>query len=663
MSAKLILCDCSGSMSLDKDGIEAATGLKCSRIYNSLCTSQLEMAAKEMADGDVTIACGQEAAIFQDLAIELDAPNVSTLDIRDRAGWSDGGENITPKIAALVAENALIPPPQRTMDVESLGSCLVMGKSDIAIEAAKKLSLNLDVTCVVTDAENQIPETQRSFDLYAGSLKSAAGSLGRFSVTFDGLRALEPSGRGAVSFGNARDGGSSECDVILDLSGNTPAFPAPQKRDGYLRADPGNPLAVADAIFEASQMAGTFEKPLYVSFEANLCAHSRAGQNGCDRCLNVCPTGAILANGDHVEINPNICAGCGSCAALCPSGAITYQDPPVEFLVKRINTLAETYQNAGGELPALLVHDATVGRDLIAYAARFERGLPAHVIPLEVSNLEGFGHAENLSALSAGFASVVILTGVQNDLDALQSEQGITNAILTGLNATEDRLNILELSDPEQLCDWLYADAAVAPLNGSSVLPLGNRRTIARSAVKSIAARQAIGTTAIPLPAGAPYGAVVVDTDACTLCLSCASLCPSGALTDSPDKPQLRFQQDACLQCGICASTCPENAISLLPQLDYSEAAFDQNVVNEEDPYECISCGTPFGVKSTIETIVAKLEGINPMFTDSDNANLIRMCDDCRIAAQYHQDSAPMAGKERPRVRTTDDYLNGKKPN
>jgi hypothetical protein len=53
------------------------------------------------------------------------------------------------------------------------------------------------------------------------------------------------------------------------------------------------------------------------------------------------------------------------------------------------------------------------------------------------------------------------------------------------------------------------------------------------------------------------------------------------------------------------------------------------------------------------------------MFTNSDNTRLIRMCDDCRVKAQYHDQGAPFAFGARPKVRTTDDYLREReeKPN
>ena len=43
--------------------------------------------------------------------------------------------------------------------------------------------------------------------------------------------------------------------------------------------------------------------------------------------------------------------------------------------------------------------------------------------------------------------------------------------------------------------------------------------------------------------AGAPYGAVVVDKQKCTMCLACVGACPEGALLDAKDKPQLQVHR------------------------------------------------------------------------------------------------------------------------
>lgn len=645
MAKHLILCDCLGSQTIDAARIDQATGLRCSRVHTALCTRQIDAAAEAIAAGDAVIACTQEAARFTELAEDLDAPAPLFVDIRDRAGWGDGSD-ATAKMSALVAEALIAPPATKTLDVVSEGACLILGRSDVALPAAERLAGTLAVTVLLSDAGT--PPLDRRIQTIRGRLRKASGTLGAFSVQIDALQQTEPGGRGDPGLTAPRDGATSTCDIILDLTGGMPLFPAPHKRDGYLRADPGDPAAVARAVFEAAQHVGTFEKPLYLSVQDHLCAHSRAGKVGCTRCLDICPTGAIRPDGDHIAIDPLVCAGCGACSALCPSGAITYDAPPVGHVLTRVRVLAETYLAAGGTAPRLLVHDIDHGTEMIALAARYGRGLPADVLPLAVEALAGFGHAEMLAALALGFAGVDLLAAPRTEQDPITAEIALAAAM-----GGADRLRLIDVADPETLSDLLYADRP-APLAISPVLPMGSRRQIARLAAKALLPD---ATAPVPLPAGAPYGAVLVDTDACTLCLACASLCPSGALLDNPDKPQLRFQEDACLQCGLCANVCPEQAITLQPQFDPTDAAFGQRVLNEEEPFACIECGAEFGVRSSIEKIMDKLAGKHPMFADTTAGRLIQMCDDCRVKAQYHSTNNPFAAGERPRVRTTDDYL------
>ena len=57
------------------------------------------------------------------------------------------------------------------------------------------------------------------------------------------------------------------------------------------------------------------------------------------------------------------------------------------------------------------------------------------------------------------------------------------------------------------------------------------------------------------LPAHAPFGAVEIDTPGCTLCLSCVAACPTGALSDDPNRPMLRFSEEACVQSGLSSAS------------------------------------------------------------------------------------------------------------
>ena len=649
MTKRLVLCSCEGSQAIDAQALAQATGFSCSKVYSSLCYSQQDSAAKELSHENVLIACGQEIDFFQDLAEELEANEPDFIDLRDRAGWSVDEKSKTPKMVALLADAQMDLNQQKSLDVISHGACFIFGEPEAVLRAAESLKDQLALTLLFENLDDAPDD--RSFDVMLGSLRKVSGALGGFQIEVDQAQFLIPSGKGAYKYGPPKDGGQADCDIVLDLSGAAPKVAAPDKREGYLRADPKDPIAVARAILEAGQLIGTFEKPLYVKVEEHLCAHSRAETIACSNCLNICPTGAITPQGEHVVIDPMICAGCGACSAVCPSGAISYDAPSPELMFLRLRTLSEAYRSAGGVDPSLLVVDDGLGSDMLRASARYFGGLPADSIPLTLGAVSTFGHAEIAAAFACGFASVDILLTPGSERDAFEREIPLAEAI-----CGPGKIRLLEESDPEALSDVLFDRT---PQKGliDTIIPMGSRRQVTRTAAQAIHDKDTI----LPLPANAPYGAVLVNTDTCTLCLSCVSLCPSGALADNPDKPELRFQEDACLQCGLCANICPEKAIVLKPQLNLTDTALSQVILNEEDPFACIECGALFGVKSTVERILEKLSGKHAMFASEKAAQMIQMCDKCRVGAQFHIENNPFAGDSRPKVRTTEDYLSKRK--
>src|SRR5205807_5163975 len=167
-----------------------------------------------------------------------------------------------------------------------------------ALEAAKLLAEHLDVTVLITRPKDLAPPRVTDFPVVQGTIRSARGHLGAFELTVDDYAAPAPSSRNALTFGAARNGAVSHCDLVLDLSGGAPLFPAHDLRDGYLRADPADPVAVLAAVLKARDLVGGFDKPRYITFTEDLCAHSRSKIVGCRRCLDLCPTGAIAPAGD-----------------------------------------------------------------------------------------------------------------------------------------------------------------------------------------------------------------------------------------------------------------------------------------------------------------------------------------------------------------------------
>lgn len=661
---RVLLCNCERTMALDPGRLDAIGN---EPLHSHLCRTQLEAFEKAISTGEpLLVGCTQEAPLFSEVAAEQ-APDteLSFVNIRERAGWCGKDADPHAKIAALLAEAMLEPAPAPLRTVESDGLCLVYGAGQAALDAARDLEGRLSVTLVLSDARDVLLPAVADFPIFSGKLRSVAGSFGGFDVVVDGYAQLLPSSRREPQFGLPRDGARARCSLILDLSGGTAPIAAPQKRDGYFRVDPRDPAAVARAIFALSDMVGTFEKPFYVGYDADICAHGRSGKVGCSNCLDACPAGAIAEAGDKIAVDAGICGGCGSCAAHCPTGAVFYRFPARGDQIRRMQTLLLAYRDAGGEEPVLLLHEDPHGTEMIAALARFGDGLPGNVLPLAMHAVTATGHEQMLAAILAGASRMIFLSPPQkaDELAALQAEIAVASALLAGMgHATDGVFEILSESDPDRL-DASCRTEGLSPIvaEPAGFDPVGGKRDVARAAVTALLDRSKDAPEIIPLPGDAPYGRIAIAAEGCTLCLACVGACPVNALSDNPDRPQVSLTETACVQCGLCAATCPEKVITLEPRYNAGDSALRPVVLHEEEPAHCTRCGKPFGTQSSIRRISERLSGKHWMFQKPEQVALIGMCDDCRVAAQWEVGDNPMKVSGRPRITTTDDYLSAEK--
>jgi ferredoxin len=660
---KIAICSCEDTMPLDVEAVRR--GCKGAEVATArqLCRAEIErFRALAGQPGTLTIGCTQEAPLFTEVAAESGAdPSIGYVNIRETAGWSAEANAAGPKMAALLAAATEPLPQVPLVTLESEGVALILGRDERAVEAGGLLKEHLDVTVLIAPPARLAPRRTTEFPVAMGRVRTVKGHLGAFEVAVDDFAQAAPSSRTALAFGPARNGATSRSDIILDLSGGPALFPAADLRDGYVRADPGDPTEVLKAVLKARDLVGTFEKPRYVAFTEDLCAHSRSRITGCTRCLDLCPAGAIAPAGNHVAIDEKICAGCGQCAAACPTGAAAYALPPADVLMRKLRTLLTVYREAGGKHPVLLVHDDDHGTPLIDALARFGSGLPANVIPLSVNEVTQVGLETLAAAFAYGASSVRFLLRARprHDVAGLTRTIDLARPILAGLGFTGERVATIETDDPEALGASLQVLNKLEPApRPATFMPGGAKRDVLRVALRELHGAAPVPVDVVALPERAPFGAVEIDVAGCTLCLSCVSACPTGALSDDPERPTLRFSEDACVQCGLCKATCPEKVITLKPQIDFRAATASARVLKEEQPFCCIRCGKAFGVKSTIERVAAKLEGRHWMFKDAPRRlDVIKMCDDCRVATISEQDFDPYGSPPRAPPRTTEDYL------
>src|SRR6478736_3720151 len=617
----VLICSCEDTMPLDGD----AVSLACRGTVvegRQFCRAELNKFRKAAADAEaIVVACTQEAPLFREVASEIEgsAP-LSFVNIRETGGWSEDAAKAGPKMAALIAAGAEPAPDIPFVPMTSEGITLIYGRDEQAVEAANLLKDQLDVTVLIRPDAKLAPSRVTEFPVVKGVVRAAKGYLGAFEITVDDYAAPNPSSRAEFEFGHGRNGATSRCDIFIDLSGDSSLFPAGDLRDGYLRADPRDPATVLRAVLKARDLTGTFDKPRYITFSEELCAHSRSRIVGCRRCLDLCPTGAIAPAGDHVAIDAHICAGCGQCAAACPTGAASYALPPSDTLLRKLRVWLGTYREAGGKQGVVMFHDAEHGLALIEALARHGNGLPANVLPVEVNEITQVGLEAVAAAHAYGASAVRLLTRAKarHDIAGLKKTIELAQPILTELGFAGARVEAIETDDPDGLDEALRGIGSLDPtLKPATFVPTGNKREVMRLALRELHAAAPSPIDIVPLPEGAPFGTIEVRVEGCTLCLSCVSACPTGALSDDPERPVLRFAEDA-----------------------------------------CVRCGKPFGVKSSVERVVAKLEGKHWMYKDSKKRlDVIRMCEDCRFVVMAEEQFDPFGAPKRPPVRTTEDYL------
>src|SRR5437867_4438115 len=513
---KTLICDCNRTMPLDvpalsqaltatpgasPDGLETTHTLLCRREAGAF---QRAAKATGEAGEPLLVACTQESRLFVELnaqtegAASIEERPIRFVNIRETGGWSRDGARATPKIAALLAAAQLpMPAPVPTVSYRSGGRCLIVGPADAAERAAELLADKLDVSLLI-DRGGALAQAHR-WAVHSGRLTRLAGWLGAFEAQWERGNPIDldlctrcnaclevcPEGAidfsyqidleackshrecvrvcaaaGAIDFERAAETFREHFDLVLDLREQR-AFTMHQPPQGYFHTG-SDERALMKAVLELRELTGEFEKPRFFAYQQRLCAHSRNEQIGCTACIDVCSAQAIRSDAS-LKGKPQGKQRGG------PEGAITGAAKPT-----------------GG-----------IGLDLW------------------------------LAAIAQGASQVwVLLTDEEapHYRAALAEQMAVAQALLNGLGYAGRHFALIEARDAR---DLLALDAALRepPAAGvaraATFAAQADKRATLELALDHLVAQAPTPVDEVPLPAASPFGSLVVDTNACTLCLSC----------------------------------------------------------------------------------------------------------------------------------------------
>ena len=430
--------------------------------------------------------------------------------------------------------------------------------------------------------------------------------------------------------------GDKPFDIVIDLRPE-PALVHEVLPPGYF-APRGGEAALAEAIDQAADLVGEFEKPRYFNYDPDICAHGACGIGGCTRCLDACPTGAIRSIGERIKVDPYLCQGAGVCASACPTGAITYAYPPPSGQLAALRAGLAAYREAGGRAPTLLFHDTQTGAERWS---RIADTAPESVIPWAVEEVGSIG-MDAWAACIAWGARVVVFApehtpgSVRRELDV---QAGVTRSILESMGYAPA---LLAFAAHDMALDAALGAAPGPGADPPAVFaPTGEKRTDVRLAFDHLREHAPLRPEVVDLPPDAPFGTVEVERGACTLCMACVSICPASALQAGGSEPRLSFIEMNCVQCGLCERACPESCITRAPRYLFDrEARRRLRTLNEDKPFHCTSCGKVFGATSVVMRMEQRLAD-HSMFQAPGALARLRMCEDCRVKDMFRSEAGP----------------------
>jgi coenzyme F420-reducing hydrogenase delta subunit/ferredoxin len=211
--------------------------------------------------------------------------------------------------------------------------------------------------------------------------------------------------------------------------------------------------SLLEAFGYANNTITVIERAKQIEYDTAKCV-------GCDKCVNVCPYGAIEAQPlSTPKVDYTKCTGCGACAVVCPHVALEIHGHECARFAELIMGYAGTMKKMKAQSPAILVlccqwaEFASLDQDHSGF-------IKPNVAILEIPCFSKLDPINVFQALLYGFDGVLVVACSDNDCRSKESRLTTENnmkVLRTGLRMMEleNRFRIHKTS-PKNLGDFKH---------------------------------------------------------------------------------------------------------------------------------------------------------------------------------------------------------------
>ncbi|TKB09433.1 4Fe-4S binding protein [Desulforhopalus sp. IMCC35007] len=360
---------------------------------------------------------------------------------------------------------------------------------------------------------------------------------------------------------------------------------------------------------------GIFTYRNTVRYIRSSCLQSNKNGKVCNRCVEICPANALAYSAEEKQIllSSIQCIGCGLCAGVCPTGALEYAPSP-----------RSTFERATvfyrGSIPLIVSKDTDL--------TELEGPLPANILPLAVEDY-GFLDEEYLLTLLQNSNHPILIYAREES----KIQMGSVRLLNEIFGKIYGRQVIYLCTSSGQVRE--NAEAAVClPEDLIQHVDEGVSRRVRLVERLSYIVGNADHGCITP-DADMPYGAITINEEHCTLCLSCVDACTLHALEAHAEDNTLRFTPALCVQCGWCEQICPEvDCLKVAHgQLVLQASYFEQKIMAKDEIFNCVECGKGFAPAKSIAKIVTIMT--EAFAGDPLRSRALSCCPDCKAKVMF----------------------------